>query len=143
MKRIYVMLCAALFFGGRSHATTDLSGASEPKKGETQTSLFSEKVTGIDKGTLMDEEVLADVFADNGFFEKKQTEETIQSDDLVNNDDDKKIILNESDRKLYAPPPGEDGNPQKIVTPLGTGEIPFFLLLSVLTIGFYFRFKKT
>ena len=121
MKRIYIILCIVLFFGGRSHAAEAFFTAFEPEKKDSQTSLFSEKATTIDKATPMDE----DLFKGKDFF-----------------DDDKKIITNENDRKLYAPPPGEDGTPQKIIAPLGNGEMLFFLMLSVLLVGYYFFFGR-
>jgi hypothetical protein len=49
-------------------------------------------------------------------------------------------LLEKNDNdKLYAPPPGETGNPQKIVAPLGTGDVALFLLLSA--VGLIHRLK--
>ena len=51
--------------------------------------------------------------------------------ELISNDDD----------KLYAPPPGEPGNPQKIA-PLGNIDIIALLLLSCFYSGYFYRRKK-
>ncbi len=111
MKRIYVLLCTLLLMMGGANANATC-GIFEPEenKEEEILSLETEKESKIDK---------------ESFWEK------------ITNSDSKTSIISDDDKKLYAPPPGEPGNPQKIVAPLGSGEIMFFLLLSVLTIGFY------
>ncbi|MCL1941963.1 MAG: hypothetical protein FWF54_00190, partial [Candidatus Azobacteroides sp.] len=50
----------------------------------------------------------------------------------------KEGISSDGDTKLYAPPPGETGNPQKIVTPLGNADVAVFLLLSFCAAGYYY-----
>lgn len=51
---------------------------------------------------------------------------------------EKDPVVSDDDTKLSAPPPGEDGNPQKIVpVPLDGPEVPVFLLLSAFLAGYY------
>ncbi len=73
-------------------------------------------------------------------FEKEQnTESAIFSD----KSDSKSIfqkseIMDNDDKKLYAPPPGESGNPQKIVVTLNnSSNIVLLLLLSAFSILYY------
>ncbi len=109
MKRIYVILCTLLLSMGAINATCGIFEPEDNKEEEILT-LQTEKESKIDK---------------ESFWEK------------ITNADSKASIISDDDKKLYAPPPGEDGNPQKIVAPLGSGELAFFLVLSVLTVGFY------
>ncbi len=115
MKRIYVLLCTLLISMGVANvnATCGIFESEENKEEEILT-LQTEKESKIDK---------------DSFWEK------------ITNADSKTSILSDDDKKLYAPPPGDPGNPQKIVAPLGSGEVIFFLLLSVLAIGKYLRRK--
>ncbi len=115
MKRIYVLLCTLLISMGAANvnATCGIFEPEENKEEEILT-LQTEKESKIDK---------------ESFWEK------------IISSDDKSSILDD-EKKLYAPPPGEPGNPQKIVAPLGSGEIVVFLLLSILTIGFYRKNKQ-
>ncbi len=108
MKRIYVVLCTLLLSMGAANATCGIFEPEENKEEEVL-SLQTEKESKIDK---------------ESFWEK------------VTGSEDKSSILDD-EKKLYAPPPGETGNPQKIVAPLGSGDVIVFLLLSALSIFFY------
>ncbi len=113
MKRIYVLLCTLLISMGavNMNATCDIFEPEENKEEEVL-SLLSEKESKIDKESFWEE---------------------------ITNSESKTSIISDDDKKLYAPPPGEPGNPQKIVAPLGSGEIAVFLLLSFFSAIFYCR----
>ena len=74
------------------------------------------------------------------------TDEKIKTDEasfweeavLLLEKDDRPSSKSDDDFELYAPPPGEDGNPQKIA-PLGNFDIIIFLLLSCMACIWYGR----
>lgn len=115
MKRISVVLCIAFFSFGIGHASVGL--------------LINKKSNEKTKMTLSDTKTRLD---DADFWEKDN--EDPDQEQAVKNQ------FSEDDWHLYAPPPGEDGNPQKIA-PLGNYDIAALLLLSVLSL-LYFRSKK-
>jgi len=119
MKQICVILCTVLFSLG---ITGDVFG-------------FAFERQGFDKNNFVTEK--EDIIKEDSFWEKS-------SDDVSISPNGKNVTTESDDeRRLYGPPPGEEGNPQKIVVPLGNDELPFFLLLSVLAIGFYcFRHSR-
>lgn len=118
MKRIGVVIGAVLFFGGVNTASCDVFTTfdSEVKDNKARSVLLlSEKENKIDE---------------ESFWEK-----------LTDTSDGKNIIGDEDDKILYAPPPGEDGNPQKI-TPLNNCDVIVFLLLSCMAYVWYGRRLK-
>ena len=110
MRVLAVMLCVVLFFAEFGNAKNNDLTTFESEKSKAP-AMFTEKENNISAG-------------DDVFWEKQPN----------NNDNN---VVADDEKRLYGPPPGGDGPAQKIVVPLGSGEIPVFLLLSILAIGYY------
>ncbi|MCL1943058.1 MAG: hypothetical protein FWF54_05865 [Candidatus Azobacteroides sp.] len=109
-RRIYPLILFLLYFTSGPESYGRIL-TDETKPGEPQKQeLFTEKKTKFDDAALWE----------TG--SKKTMSENISYDD---------------DSKLYAPPPGEDGNPQKIVVPLGNSDVAALLLMSLFMAAYY------
>lgn len=115
MKRIYLLVCIVLFGVVYIDAGTVIwdEACSDTEQ--------SEKKTTFDEKKISKKSVFWD--ADDKF-------EDIGSDFLASDDD-----------RLYAPPPGDSGNPQKILS-FGNSDVAVFLLLSFFSVGYFFRQKR-
>lgn len=116
MRQIGVILCIAIFSFETAYAFDGF---------------LSDKNTRLvekERKSIFDAENKSEkfVFAEDidGETAKDQSNDNISSDDWG----------------LYAPPPGEDGNPQKI-TPLGSSDVTVFLILSFLSAVYFYRKK--
>ena len=114
MKQIYLILCILFLSFGLGFAFTEAA-----QKG-LKTEGISEKKSKLDEGSFWED-------TDKVPTEKQGFNDLISSDDTP---------------MLNAPPPGEDGNPQKIVTPLGDSDWLVMILLSVFSMGIYFVKKR-
>ena len=114
MKRIYLILCILFLSFGLGFAFTEVN-----QKG-LKTEGISEKKSKLDEGSFWED-------TDKVPTEKQGFNDLIASDD--------KPLLN-------APPPNEDGNPQKIVTPLGEDDWVVMIILSGLLLSGYLLRKK-
>jgi hypothetical protein len=106
-----MILYFILFSAGAATASAGVltAPASEKNREESSSSLFTEKESKLDT---------------DRFWEKVSGSATYKN------------AVSDDDTKLYAPPPGETGNPQKILS-LGNADVTAFLLLSFFTAGCY------
>ncbi|MCL1942972.1 MAG: hypothetical protein FWF54_05425 [Candidatus Azobacteroides sp.] len=107
-RRIYILIIVILSLTGRAEASSALTNDGL-REGKKE--LFTEKKTKSDEAVIWEK---------NG--------QSFDSGQIFSNDDD---------TKLYAPPPGENGNPQKIVAPLGNSDVAMLLLMSLFMAGYY------
>lgn len=136
MKRICILLCIGLFFAGsgKSASSTPLGTENYLKS----TSLGTESY--LKSTPLGTERYLksSDLFQEDGH---KIAEEQFFLDILPGRIEDDETVTN-GKGGLYGPPPG-GGDAQKLVSPIGEGEMPILLLLSILAITYYSGFGKT
>ncbi len=119
MKELTLIFCVVFCSICSGYAASDIF-SNEKLEDKEDLQLLSEKKTKLDEDNLWE--------TTSTFLDEKQDTESLFKDD---------------DRKLFAPPPGEEGNPQKIAPslPLGNNDIVVLLLLSVFSISYY-SYKK-
>jgi hypothetical protein len=92
-------------------------------------SSFSDKTSDDDEKASVTLSEKKSIFDESAVWEK--------SDKLSESKQSSENMFSDDDNKLYAPPPGENGNPQKIVVPLGSADVTVFLLMSFIMAGYY------